>query len=106
MVQEITVRELRDLIQGDEPGVFVVDVRTTGEFDPEHIPGSINVPLDEVSTKLDMFKDKDAIVLICRSGGRSMVACQKLVLRGIDNCINVKGGVQEWLESGFPLASV
>ncbi|HNP06979.1 MAG TPA: rhodanese-like domain-containing protein [Cyclobacteriaceae bacterium] len=50
----------------------IIDVRTPQEFAGGHVPGSINIPLQEVVQRLDEFKCMDQpILLCCASGSRS-----------------------------------
>jgi rhodanese-related sulfurtransferase len=69
-------------------GAFLVDVRTPAEFADSHVPGSINIPLDKISSQLDRFKGKENIVVFCRSGNRSSQAKSILERNGFKNVIN------------------
>ena len=63
----------------------VIDVRTTGEFMGAHVPGSINIPLNEIQSRINEFTNfKSPIVLCCASGNRSGQATQYLLANGID----------------------
>lgn len=56
----------------DNEKVVIVDVRTVGEFNGGHAPGSINIPMQEVMQRLDEFRNmKQPIILCCASGNRS-----------------------------------
>jgi rhodanese-related sulfurtransferase len=60
-------------------GARVVDVRTPQEFADGHVPGAVNVPYDQIGSRLAEVGPKDApIVLYCRSGRRSAVAAEAL----------------------------
>lgn len=69
-------------------GAFLVDVRTPDEFADSHVPGSINIPLDKISSQLARFKGKENIVVFCRSGNRSSQAKSILERNGFKNVIN------------------
>ena len=71
-----------------EEGAYLVDVRTTGEFAEGHVKGSVNIPLDKVSSMLSEFKNKKNIVVFCRSGGRSSQAKLILEQNGFSNVVN------------------
>ena len=72
----------------------VVDVRTTEEFSGGNVAGSINIPLNEIPTRISEFSAlSQPLVLCCASGGRSGQAVHFLKSNGID-CEN--GG--SWLD--------
>ena len=69
-------------------GAYLVDVRTPGEFTSGHVKGSVNIPLDTISTQLSKFKNKKNIIIFCRSGARSGQAKSILQQNGFTNVIN------------------
>jgi phage shock protein E len=76
----------------------IVDVRTPGEFDGQHIAGAINIPLDEVAQRINELKNlPKPIITYCRSGSRSSVAVNILKQNGITEAVN-GGGIDEMLQ--------
>lgn len=73
---------------------MLVDVRNPDEYKSGHVKGSVNIPLDQISQRLDRFKNKNTIVVFCRSGARSKMAQSILKSNGVTNVIN-GGGWQE-----------
>ncbi|MBX2935326.1 MAG: rhodanese-like domain-containing protein [Ferruginibacter sp.] len=71
-----------------DEGAFLVDVRTPGEFAGGHVKGSVNIPLDKVSSQIAKFKNKKNIIVFCQSGGRSAQAKSILQQLGIANVTN------------------
>lgn len=70
----------------------IVDVRTPGEFEMGNVPGSINIPLDEVPNKVEEFKlMSKPLVLCCASGGRSGQATAFLMQNGVEDIHNGGG---------------
>lgn len=67
---------------------FLVDVRTPGEFASGSVQGAVNIPLDEVASRLKEFKGKESIIVFCRSGNRSAQAKAILDRNGIPNVLN------------------
>ena len=67
---------------------FLVDVRTPAEFAEGNVRGSVNIPLDQISKKLDKFRNKENIVVFCRSGARSAQAKSILQQNGITDVVN------------------
>ena len=82
--------DLKSLI---EAGAFLVDVRSPGEFAAGHVKGSVNIPLDNLLRQLPQFKNKQHVIVFCRSGNRSRAAKSILENNGIQNVIN--GGTWE-----------
>ncbi|HRN79736.1 MAG TPA: rhodanese-like domain-containing protein [Ferruginibacter sp.] len=73
-----------------EKGAVIIDVRTPGEFASGHIPGSINIPLDQIPAEVDTIRKKHPVVITCcRSGNRSAVAKQYL---DSNTCTAINGG--------------
>jgi rhodanese-related sulfurtransferase len=76
----------KELVQ---QGGLIVDVRTKGEFAGGHIKNSINIPLDELKSKLKLFKDKEQkIITCCASGMRSASARNILKSYGFTDVYN------------------
>ena len=94
----ISVESLRSKLK-TEQNIGVLDVRTTNEYNgPKgHIPGSLSIPLSDISDHLDEIKSKkfDQLYVVCLSGARSASASSILNKNGI-NAQNVKGGMMAW----------
>jgi len=72
-----------------DAGAAIVDVRTPQEFDQGKIPGSINIPVNRISSQLDRLKTMDRpIVVCCASGMRSGMAKTILKKAGIKEVYN------------------
>ena len=92
--------QLRQLIS-DDPLIRVLDVRTGGEFDSVHIPGSYNVPLDMLAEHArDLAELDHPVVLVCKSGARADQAHGKLTGAGKQRLHLLDGGLDAWLASG------
>lgn len=64
--------------------ITVVDVRTPAEFNEGHLAGSINIPLNEIISRLDELKSGRQILLCCASGIRSKKATDLLKENSVD----------------------
>lgn len=100
----ITVQELKQKIDSGAK-VNLVDVREPQEFEEVNIGGRL-VPLGKVQTmqveELEDLKDEEVIVY-CRSGRRSMMACMTLDQMGFKDTYNLDGGILAWIEKyGVP----
>ena len=73
----------------------MVDVRTPEEFLNEHIPGAINIPLEQVQQRINEFNElPKPIMAYSRSGNKSGMAISILKQNGIAEAIN-GGGINE-----------
>jgi rhodanese-related sulfurtransferase len=95
-IQEITVDQLAELL---EHGARLVDVREPNEYADVRVPNGTLVPLAEVPDHLDEFPEGSTTYVICRSGARSMRACEYVATHGRE-AVNVAGGTLAWIGSG------
>lgn len=73
-------------------GAVLVDVRTAGEYRQGHIPGSINIPLDQIESITGRVPKKDTPLFVhCLSGGRSSQAVSQLKRMGYTEVKNIGG---------------
>ena len=101
-LREVSVPQLFTLTAQSEP--IIIDVRTEREFKSGHIPSAQNIPMSELSDRLndlEQHKNKD-IYLVCAVGGRSGQAQKYLNPLGFST-INVMGGTKEWKEKKYPI---
>ena len=71
---------------------YLIDVRTPMEYKEEHIPGSKNIPLNNLKAISGIVKDKEAKIFVyCLSGGRSAEAKHQLQQMGYENVKNIGG---------------
>ncbi|KGN96520.1 sulfurtransferase [Porphyromonas sp. COT-108 OH2963] len=85
------------LTEAIRSGAFLVDVRTSGEFASGSVSGAVNIPLDQIESRLNEFKDKKTIIVFCRSGNRSGQAKSILERSGFTNILN--GGTWDHVAS-------
>ncbi len=72
----------------DKEKLFLVDVREPDEFKSGSVAGAVNIPLGTISNRISEFKNKENIVVFCRSGNRSGMAANVLKQNGIENVTN------------------
>lgn len=101
----IEIPELeRRLAAGDD--LVLVDVRQPEEFaaSPGHLPGAINVPLGDLSSRAgDLIARHEPIVLVCKSDRRSALAAAELLAAGVRNVAVLRGGTDGWHRQGLAL---
>jgi len=100
----LTPHDVASLLR-DHPEARLLDVRTPGEFEAEHIAGAYNVPLDTLGEHGAEIRAAVAepVVLICRSGQRARKAEQALKRAGMSNLHVLDGGMTAWTAAGLPV---
>jgi phage shock protein E len=92
-VGKVAPEKAKALVEG---GALLVDVRSPGEHASFHLPGSINVPVGEVSARLGELGDKQKpVVVYCASGVRSASAVGTLRAAGFTD-VHDLGGLSRW----------
>lgn len=97
---EITVQELKEILDSDAKDYVLLDVRNPGEYEIAKIPGSVLVPLPDIESGEGIGKVKELLnghrlIAHCKMGGRSAKALGILQEAGIQGT-NVKGGITAW----------
>jgi len=99
IVMSVDAATVHDWIENNQ--ALLVDVRETSEFDKEHIPGALLLPLSAFDPELfPTIKDKK-VVLHCAVGKRSESAGKMLINEGYEDIIHMTGGIEEWKKAGF-----
>jgi rhodanese-related sulfurtransferase len=104
-VREIMPWDLVDRLK-ENPGLLILDVREPAEFDYLHIRGSVNVPRgilesacewDHEETLPELVEARDReVVVVCRSGHRSLLSAWSLQVLGFRNVVSLKTGLRGW----------
>lgn len=102
-IQEISIEALAEKIATD-PALRLIDVREIDEYTDGHVAGAKLVVLGTVADNVDAFRGDGPTYIICKSGGRSMRACEFLDAQGVD-VINIAGGTMGWISSGRDVAT-
>lgn len=74
----------------------IIDTRRDDEFALGTIPGSINIPVDEIREKMDMVDKNRIPVVFCRGAVRSYIAARVLLQNGWDEVLSMAGGYLTW----------
>ncbi len=103
-MKNITVTELKQRLDNGEK-INLIDVREPNEYAEVNL-GARLVPLGKIQTmqveELEDLKDEE-VIIHCRSGKRSMMACMVLDQLGFKDTYNVEGGILEWIDKyGMP----
>ena len=98
-MKNITVEELKERIDKGEK-INLIDCREPHEYAEANLGGKL-VPLGKIQTmQVEDIEDlmDEEVIVHCRSGHRSMMACMVLDQLGFKNTNNLVGGIQEWQE--------
>ena len=85
-------------------GYLLLDVRTPEEWAAGHAPLAVLIPLDELPARLNELPPDEPVLVICRSGNRSVVGRDILLQNGF-NAASVTGGMNAWHASGYPVVT-
>ena len=111
-VKEIMPWDLEERMEAN-PDLLIVDVREPYEFDVMHIDGSMNIPrgilesacewdFEETEPRLVCARDKE-VIIICRSGYRSVLAAFSLQVLGYKNVVSLKTGLRGCNDYEMPM---
>ncbi|MGL4293632.1 MAG: DsrE/DsrF/DrsH-like family protein, partial [Bacteroidales bacterium] len=95
----------RELIAFDPKSQILIDVRTVDEYELGNIPGSVNIPLDEMRKRfLEIPKNKEVIVY-CAIGLRGYLAARILMQQGFTHVRNLSGGYKTYKAALAPIVN-
>ena len=87
-----------------EDGAVLVDVRMPDEYEEEHVPGALLIPLPELGARTAEVPTDQRVYVICASGARSLAAAEALNRAGWDT-VSVTGGTKAWAAEGRPVGT-
>ncbi len=105
--QTLTSADLLKQMMTERPPM-VVDVRSQGEYDRDHVPGAVHIPFYAIGSGLHALghSKQDPVVLYCEHGPRASIAGFSLYLSGYDMVYSLKGHMKAWRKSDFPIEVV
>ncbi|MEE9358569.1 rhodanese-like domain-containing protein [Candidatus Vondammii sp. HM_W22] len=104
MVKEIDSKKLESRITAGED-LMLLDIRSETEVAHGMLPNSEHLPMHLLPTKMNEFPADKEIILYCQSGARSHHACMYLMQQGLQNVVNLRGGIIDWARSGFEIVA-
>ncbi len=106
-INEINAAELSSKFAQQDNTVELIDIRTPAEVARGVIPDAKILPMHMIPLKLEYFSSSDKeFIIYCRTGSRSAQACMFLNQQGIDNVVNLRGGIMSWAQHGFNIDQV
>jgi len=94
--RRITAGELALLLEQSEPFITVLDVRSPSELEDGCLPGAVNLPLSQLTARLDSIAVDRPVVVYCASGYRSSIAASVLARHGHPDVQELLGGYAAW----------
>jgi rhodanese-related sulfurtransferase len=82
---------------------LLIDVREESEWNEVRIPGAMLIPLSQFVARQEEIPAGRALIMQCRSGGRSGQAALALRTAGRSNVANLAGGITDWKAAGLPV---
>lgn len=82
----------------------LLDVREDWEYNMDHIPGALHIPLNDLPERLAEIPADRPVVVVCEHGIRSAMAADYLACTGLSDVYNLVGGTSEWRLRRLPLA--
>jgi rhodanese-related sulfurtransferase len=98
----IAPREAHELLTAAGNNHVLLDVRQPPEHASGVAPGAMQIPITQLSRRLDELPREQQILTICASGHRSPLAARRLKRAGFD-VRDVQGGMQAWRAAGLPV---
>ena len=95
--KDLNAQEFKEAIASD-PNAVVLDVRTPSEIAEGEVPGHtmINIMDPNFANRISALDKSKSYYVYCRSGGRSVSACQFMHSQGFANLYNMLGGINAW----------
>ena len=90
-------------LKADAKALFVLDVRTPDEYAAGYVPGAVNIPHDQLASRLSEVPKNREVVVYCRSGRRSEIAGQVLADHGYTKLEHLQGDMQGWQAAQRPV---
>jgi len=86
-------------------GAYILDVRELDEWEAGHPPDAHHVPMMTIPARVADVPTDEQVVVLCRHGHRSAQVVGFLASRGLDNVVNLDGGIVEWVAAGRPIVT-
>jgi len=100
-IEQINVRNLNQQLPRHD--AQLLDVRRKPEWDTAYIDGAMLWPLDEFKSSLPQLDKNAPVIVICKGGYRSLIACSLLQRAGFRSVTNVVGGIDAWQKAQLPV---
>lgn len=100
-IKDVSADEVSDMLK-DRQKYFLLDVRTTEEYDEGHLENSVLIPVKELEKRISEIPKDKPVIVYCKSGSRSSQAAKVLTENGFTQIYKMVGGITEWIAKGYP----
>ena len=103
VIENVDAKTFKELVDAGKG--IILDVRTPEEVSEGYInnASTINLYDEDFNAKINLIQKDKQIYVYCKSGGRSSEAAELLKKNGFSKVYNLKGGISEWENKGFPI---
>lgn len=96
--------DVHELSKGGDLRWQCIDVRSATEFAAGHIPAAVNIPMDEIESRIGDLGLQQHMVLVCQSGKRAEMT-RALLTGRVSDLYVLDGGTDAWRKAGLPLVA-
>ncbi len=94
------------VIKVNDKNAQLVDVRTPKEFATGNLAGSVNIPTEDLISKLSSLDKNRPVILVCQNGRRAAQALKTLKGKGFSEIYTLEGGIVAWQAAKLPLSNL
>jgi len=88
---------------GQRGDLFLLDVRTLGEYQQARLDGARLIPIDQFAKRLAEVPKDRPVLVYCAVGSRSAQVVNYLARQGYPEIYNLSGGIYAWAQKGLPV---
>ena len=88
---------------GQRGDLFLLDVRTPGEYQQARLDGARLIPIDQFVKRLAEVPKDRPVLVYCAVGSRSAQVVNYLARQGYPELYNLNGGIYAWAQKGYPV---
>ena len=103
-MQNISATDTQKLTK-QAPAIYLLDVRTLGEYTQKHIKGAHLIPIDQIESRINEIPKNRPIIVYCETGVRSSLVGRYLDRLGYQDVSNLSQGIMGWQVRGYPIES-
>lgn len=100
--RNVSPEEAYGMVTGRE-GLYLLDVRTPGEFQQARLEGASLIPINQLLSRLPEVPKNQPILVYCAVGSRSAQVVNYLARQGYPEVYNLYGGIYSWAQKGYPI---